>query len=332
LPPGIVNSLAKKAAVSEKAKETSAANRYNVKSWKVVSEMAKSNRQVYKIPQPKVPKALQLEQSSKPVAPVLPERNQLCFGVFGACLVVGLTLDAFLVYYLAHNALVAYGEHPINWLQAILYTVFVAMALSLVRGVVWGSFVLSAALAGRTQSFTAQMQICQWARKLHLFLPGGSSWATQAIIQRMIAKEDYKDAIALGSAEYETLAKKNPKDQSLANLGSCIAFSYQMQNEHHRSIEWNEKAIQSFEQIFESIAKSGGIKKYAGQSVVETLQIQYAQVLVGLGSSYLAVQNRMKAKEHLKNALVQARKAPDSPQKRDVIRACEEYLRQLKHF
>lgn len=294
--------------------------------------MAKSNRQIYKVPQPKVPKALQLEQASKPAAPVLPERNQLCYGVFGACLLIGLILDVFLVYYLAHNAVTAYGEHPINWGRAILYTVFVAMALSLIRGVVWGSFVLGAALAGRTQSYTAQMNICQWARKLHLVLPGGSSWATQAIIQRMIAREEYKEAIALGSTEYEAMAKKNPKDQSLANLGSCIAFAYQMQDEHHRSIEWNEKAVQSFEEIFQSIAKSGGLKKYAGQSLVETLQIQYAQVLVGLGSSYLFVQNRMKAKEHLKNALTQARKAPDSQQKRDVIRACEEYLSKLKHF
>ena len=81
-----------------------------------------------------------------------------------------------------------------------------------------------------------------------------------------------------------------------------------------------------------TIAKSGGMKKFAGQSVVETLQIQYAQVLVGLGIAYLSVQNRMKAKEHLKNALQQARKAPDSAQRRDVIKSCDDQLSRLKHF
>jgi tetratricopeptide (TPR) repeat protein len=294
--------------------------------------MAKSNRQVYKIPQPKAPKGVQLEQSNPTLAPVVPEKNRLCYGVFAGCLITGLILDSLLVYYLAHNAVSAYAEHPIHWPQAILYTVLVAMGLSLMRAVVWGSLILSAALASRTQSFKAQMDICQWAIKFQYLLPGGASWAVQAIIQRMIAKEQYKEAITLGSTEYEIMAKKNPKDQSLANLGSCVAFAYQMQNENHRAIEWNEKSVKSFEQIFESIAKSGGIKKFAGQSVVETLQIQYAQVLLGLGSAYLGVQNRLKAKEHLKNALTQARKAPDSAQKRDVIRACEECLSKLKHF
>ncbi len=173
--------------------------------------MAKSNRQVYKIPQPKAPKAVQLEQSSAKPAPVGPERNGLCYSVFGGCMITGLILDAFLIYYLAHNAVVAYGEHPINWAQAILYTVLVGMALSLIRAVVWGSFILGAALAGRTQSFKAQLDICQWARKFHYVLPGGSSWATQAIIQRMITREEYKEAIALGSGEFEALAKKNAR-------------------------------------------------------------------------------------------------------------------------
>jgi hypothetical protein len=293
--------------------------------------MAKSNRQVYKVPQPKAPKAVQLEQAN-PAASVVPERNRLCYGVFAGSLVTGFILDLLLVYYLAHNAASAYDQHPVNWTQAILYTVLLAMALSLIRAVIWGSFILSAALASRTQSYTAQMDICHWARKYRYLLPGGAAWANQAIIQRMITKEEYKEAVALGSAEYELMVKKNPKDQSLANLCSCIAFAYQMQNEQHRSIEWNEKSVQSFEEIFASIAKSGGMKKFAGQSIVETLQIQYAQVLVGLGTGYLSVQNRLKAKEHLKNALQQARKAPDSAQKRDVIRACEDQLSRLKHF
>jgi len=200
------------------------------------------------------------------------------------------------------------------------------------RAIVWGSFILSTAVASRTQSFTAQQKLCQWARKFRHLLPGGASWATQTIIQRLITKEDYKEAIALGSAEYEQLSKKNAKDQSLANLCACIGFAYQMQGEQHRSIEWNEKSVQSYEQLFAALEKGGGMSKFAGQTVVDNLNLQYAQVLVGLGTAYLNVQNRMKAKEHLKNALQQARKAPDSPQRRDIIRSCEEILSKLKHF
>ena len=296
--------------------------------------MAKSNRQIYKIPQPKQSKAVRLEQATAAAEPaiVLPEQNTLCYSIFGGSLVIGFVLDVLLVYYLAHNAVVAYNQLPIDWLRAILYTVALAMALSLIRGVVWGAFVLSATIASRTQSFKAQMDICRWARKYRYLLPGGPSWATQAIIQRMLTKEQYKEAVDLGSEEYEIMSKKNPKDQSLANLCACVAFGYQMQNEAHKSIEWNERSAKSFDQIFEAISKSGGISKFAGQSVLENLQIQYAQVLVGLGISYISVQNRMKAKEHFKNALVQARKAPDTPQKRDIMRAAEEQLKTLKHF
>lgn len=293
--------------------------------------MAKSNRQVYKIPQPKMPKAVQLESKPEPIVETAGP-NGLCYGIFAGALILGFSLNIWLVYLVTHNVVAAYSEHPINWVQAILYTVLLAMALSLVRGIVWGSFVLSATVAARTQAVKAQMDICTWARKFRYILPGGAAWATQAIIQRMITKEEYKEAIALGSEEYELMIKKNPKDQSLANLCACIAFAYQMQNEQHRAIEWNEKAVKSFDEIFAAIGKSGGVSKYAGQSILQTLYIQHAQVLMGLAMSYLSVRNRMKAKENLKEAISQARKAPDSSQKRDVIRTCEEHLSQLKHF
>ena len=128
------------------------------------------------------------------------------------------------------------------------------------------------------------------------------------------------------------MTKKNAKDQGLANLCACVSFAYQMQNEQHRAIEWSEKSVKSFDEIFAAISKSGGINKYAGQSILQTLYIQHAQVLMGLALSYLSVQNRLKAKENLKEAIQQARKAPDSAQKRDVIRTCEEHLSRLKHF
>jgi len=293
--------------------------------------MAKSNRQVYKIPQPKMPKAVQLESKPEPVVETVGPNN-LCYGLFFACLVVGFGADIWLVYLVSHNVVAAYSEHPFNWLSAILYTVLLAMAISLVRGILWGSFVLSATVAARTQSIKAQMDICHWARRFRAILPGGAAWATQAIIQRMITKEEYKEAIALGTEEYEFMTKKNAKDQSLANLCACVSFAYQMQNEQHRAIEWSEKSVKSFDEIFAAIGKSGGINKYAGQSILQTLYIQHAQVLMGLAVSYMSVQNRLKGKENFKEAIQQARKAPDSPQKRDVIRTCEEHLSRLKHF
>ncbi|MBU6454448.1 MAG: GAP family protein [Cyanobacteria bacterium REEB67] len=271
-------------------------------------------------------------QAAAAAAPVKPEQNELCYGVFWGTLIVGALANIALVYFVAHNAIAAYSEHPINWLPAILNTLFLVMALSLLRAVVWGSFVMSAALANRTQSFKAQTDICQWARKYRRLLPGGASWATQAIIQRMLTKEQYKDAIALGSAEYETVVKKDPRDQSLANLCSCLGFANQMLNEQHRAIEWNEKAVDCYQKLFVELEKSKGMSKFAAKNVVDNLQLQYAQVLAALATSYLYTRNRVKAKEHLKNALAQARKAQDSPQKRDVIRVCEEQLGQLKHF
>jgi len=293
--------------------------------------MAKSNRQVYKIPQPKMPKAVQLESKPEPVVETVGPNN-LCYGLFFSALAIGFATNVWLVYLIAHNVVAAYSEHPINWLPAIGYTVLLAMALSLVRAVVWGSFVLAATVASRTQAIQAQMDICRWARKFRAILPGGAAWATQAIIQRMITKEEYKEAIALGTEEYEQVSKKNAKDQGLANLCACVSFAYQMQNEPHRAIEWSEKSVKSFDEIFAAIGKSGGINKYAGQSILQTLYMQHAQVLMGLAMSYLSVQNRFKAKENLKEAIQLARKAPDSAQKRDVIRTCEEHLSRLKHF
>lgn len=80
------------------------------------------------------------------------------------------------------------------------------------------AFVVAATVAGRTNAFSAQLKICTWALKFKSILPNGASWASQAIIQQMMAKQDFDQIIEFGTTQYEDITAKNPKDHSLAVL------------------------------------------------------------------------------------------------------------------
>ena len=73
-------------------------------------------------------------------------------------------------------------------------------------------------------------------------------------------------------------------------------------------------------------------KKLGGQGVVEAMTMNYAQVLAGLGSSYLQQQNFRKAKELLKQSLEQAKKTSETPERRQLVKQVEEGLSRLKRW
>lgn len=291
---------------------------------KSVSHHPSAGRQV----RTKQPKAPQIEAPPLPVEN--PGQDKVVYAVFATILIVGTIINILLFYFVGQNLHQAYLAK--NWLNTALMAALLVGLLFAVRAAFTAAFVVAATVAGRTNAFSAQLKICTWALKFKSILPDRASWASQAIIQQMMAKQDFDQIIEFGTTQYEDITAKNPKDHSLAVLCTYVGMSYQAKGDLSKSIEWNEKSIEQFGKFFESIEKSKFAKKLGSQGVVEAMTLNYAQVLAGLGSSYLQQQNFRKGKELLKQSLEQAKKTSETPERRQLIKQVEDGLSRLKHW
>ena len=291
---------------------------------KSVSQHPSAGRQI----RAKQPKAPQLEAPPIPVEN--PAQDKVVYAVFATILLVGTIVNILLFYFVGQNLHEAYLAK--NWLNTALMAALLVGLLFAVRAAFTAAFVVSATVAGRTNAFSAQHKICTWALKYKSILPDRASWASQAIIQQMMTKQNYDQVIEFGTTQYEDITSKNPKDHSLAVLCNFVAMSYQLKGDLLKSIEWNERSIEQFGKFFASIEKSKFAKKLGGQGVVEAMTINYAQVLAHLGNSYYQQQNFRKAKELFKQSLEQAKKTSETPERRQLIKQVEEGLSRLKRW
>lgn len=268
-------------------------------------------------------------QQTKPT-PTPSGQDKLAYAVFWGTLGGGTILNGVMVFFIMQALRTDMAKSSVDWLHAGFMFVSLLLALFLLRAVIWGAFVLGAGMASRTQSWAAQTKICTWAMKVRDILPGGASWAAQAIIQQLMTRGEYEEVIDLGTREYELMVSRKSKDHTLALLCSCVGLAYQSKNENHRAIEWNERSAEQFKAMFASLDKNA--KKLAGQGLVDQLSMQYAGVYANLGALYLALGNKAKAKENFKLSMEQARKLPDSAQKRELVEKIQEQLTRLKRW
>ncbi len=276
----------------------------------------------------KQPKGPVLEQTPLPVAN--PSQDKVVYAVFATIFLVGIAINLILFYFVGQNLYQSYLAKS-WWMVAGAAGLMVALLFG-VRAAVAAAFIVSATVASRTAAFGAQQQICRWALKYRAILPDRASWASQAIIQQIMAKEQYDQVIEFGSEQYDDITTKNPKDHSLAVLCTYVGMAYQAKGETAKSIEWNEKSVAQFGKFFESINKSKFAKKMGGAGVVEAMTFNYSQVLAALGSSYLQQQNFRKAKELFKLSLENAKKSPETPERRQLIKQVEDGLGRLKRW
>lgn len=261
-----------------------------------------------------------------------PGKDKLCFSVFGGILVGGTCLTGLGLFFSIQNLIQVATHQPLNWVAAIGMTVLAVLSFLFLRFVLWAAFFASTMMAAKTQSWQAQEKICQAAMKYRVILPGGASWAVQALLQQMLSRGQYKEVLVLGGQEYDIAIKKNPKDQSLAALCACVGLAHQVQGDIHGSILWNERAVELFAKVIEAVNKSGPMKKLADRSMVDGIYLQYVGAFANLGASYFNVGNYGKAKKNFGLALDEAGKLPDSPEKQNIIRAVKDHLGRLKHW
>jgi tetratricopeptide (TPR) repeat protein len=262
-----------------------------------------------------------------------PSKDKLVYGTFAGVLLLGLSINLALLYFIGANLYANVTSAPPNWLvtgvMALLFGLVLFFGL---RPAINAPFFIAATVGDRVNALEAQRKICEWALKYRGLLPDRASWASQAILQQLMMAEKHDEIIAMGTSTYEELTTRNANENSLAPLCGFVGMAYQAKNEVAKAIEWHEKALEQYERSFKALEKSKMAKKLTDQSVVQTLNLNYAGTFCTLAGGYMQQQNFRKAKELFKKSLEQARKCPESSQRRDLIKAVEDQLSRLKHW
>jgi tetratricopeptide (TPR) repeat protein len=262
-----------------------------------------------------------------------PSKDKLVYGAFAGVLLLGLSINLALLYFIGANLYANVTSVPPNWLvtgvMALLFGLVLFFGL---RPAINAPFFIAATVGDRVNALEAQRKICEWALKYRGLLPDRASWASQAILQQLMMAEKHDEIIAMGTSTYEELTTRNANENSLAPLCGFVGMAYQAKNEVAKAIEWHEKALEQYERSFKALEKSKMAKKLTDQSVVQTLNLNYAGTFCTLAGGYMQQQNFRKAKELFKKSLEQARKCPESSQRRDLIKAVEDQLSRLKHW
>lgn len=262
-----------------------------------------------------------------------PSQEKVVYATFAGVLLLGLGINLTLLYFIGATLYGAAVSQPPNWLMVAGMTVAFGLVIYFgLRPAINAPFFIAATIGDRVNALDAQRKICEWAIKFRNVLPDRASWATQAIMQQMLGSEKHDEIIAMGTSTYEELIKRNPNENSLAPLCGFVGMSYQAKNQGAKAIEWHEKALEQYERSFQALEKSKFAKKLTDASVVQALNFNYAQTFCALAGGYMQQQNFRKAKELFKKALEQARKCPETPQRRDLIKLVEDNLSRLKNW
>lgn len=272
-----------------------------------------------------------------PTGPSLPpagDKDKVCYGISIAVLASGVVLMGGMWYSIVGTLMRAATSSPVDWWAIGGMAVLGALSFFVARFFLWLSILAPLMLAAQTRSYSAQERFCKIALKFRQFLPGAATWASNGLLQLMLSRGQTKEAIALGSSEYEYAIKKNPKDQSLAPMCAQLGIAHQMSGEHQLSILWNERAYEQFQSLLESMEKSDPKKKklLPDKQFVDQARLQSAGICASLGTSYFNVGNYGKAKTFYTRAVDQANKLPDSPEKQQIIQVGRDQVQRLKHW
>jgi tetratricopeptide (TPR) repeat protein len=225
--------------------------------------------------------------------------------------------------------------HPPNWLSIVLAGVTIGASIFIARMLAWMSFFGAIMFAFKMGAWQTQERLCRMASNWWKLFPGGGCTAATLLVQSLVNRGQYEEAIEFGRQQYEVHASDAKAAQNLAGMYVTIGMASQLQGNSKESIVWNERAITALNASVEEMANkktifskiaSGQAKEMAG-----TMLTQLAMVTFNNASCYMSLQNQRQAKAQFKKAIELANQAPDFSEKKELIRQCGDALGRLKH-
>lgn len=224
---------------------------------------------------------------------------------------------------------------PVNWFGAIVGVLGVAASVLLARALLWASFLLPIMYASKKKGWQSVEDLCRRALKLWKVIPGGASTAAVMLVQSLLTRGEYDEAVKFAEGEWERHNTDIEYNKSLAPMYSAIGMVQQATGDYKGSITWNERAIQAFDNLLVQLKSGKGLMakmaKAQNNQLIANVQTQLAVSHFNNAQSYFNQRNHRAAKDAYRKVLEHINEAGDFPEKSDLVHATKEQLSRLKH-
>lgn len=224
----------------------------------------------------------------------------------------------------------------VDWVNCGLFGLLVIASFlasgALVRLALFGSVMAASKLAA-WQSLEA---ISRKALKVPGFVTGGGSWAAVVLVQSLVSRGLYNDAVEVAEAEWERSGEDKGQSQNLGPMCAAVAVANQAQNQFLTALTWNERAVECLESALAEMSKpKKGLLARAAQSQSDQfkgqLQAQLAAAYFNCANVHFNSMNHRKARKQYDLAVKNAAEAPPFPQKNEIMKLGKEQLKRLKN-
>jgi len=282
---------------------------------------------------PKTPRAAEIPVNDTPSNV---KGDNMSLGLFVALLIACAATAGLGVYFSSTRFVQAINATPTDWLTIVAMTLILTLALLLARTFFWLAFFGPVMLAARMGAWSTCEKLCKQAIKLPQTLSRGSSWASVALVQSLVTRGKFAEAIEVAEAEWQRSGQDVRQVQNLGPLCVTVGIATQVESDMKESLKWNERGVECLNKSLTELDKpKKGImaKAMAPQSSEWTGQVktQLAVAHFNIASIYMQKQDHRRAKENFKKSVDFANQAPEFPQKADIVKVGREQLGRLKH-
>ncbi len=240
------------------------------------------------------------------------------------------------IYFSTVRFLQAVTSSPIDYVSCVLMTGLLFISLLVSRNLLWLSFFGTVMLSAKMGAWKSLEGTSRRALKFHKYLPNGSAWASLALTQSLAGRGLYKEAIKHADEEWERSGENPNQAHNMGPICVTAAISHQTEGDMAKTILWNERAIATLNKSLEDMTKpKKGLMAWAqapqSEQMIGQLRLQLAGAYFNLATLQFNNQDHRRAKENYKKAVENAHKAPDFPQKSDILKYAGEQLARLKH-
>ena len=293
-----------------------------------VSNKGAINRTVvkYKGKKPELP------VNDEPSNVVADTQSKLIFAAM--CLVSTLLVGGALVWSVREGVHAAYGN-PANLVGVVVSVLAVAASVLLARTLIWASLFVPIMFASKSKAWASLESLCNTANKLWRIIPGGSATAAVMLVQSLMSRGQYDDAVKFADDEWQLHHENIEYNRSLAPMYSAVGMVLQSQGDFKNSLMWCDRAIEAFEGLLDQLVnKPSFLAKLANsqnQQVTAGVHTQLAVSYFNSAATHFNQRNYRAAKESYKRTLDHLNSSSDFPEKADLLMATKEQMSRLKH-
>jgi hypothetical protein len=262
--------------------------------------------------------------------------DNMALGLFFALLIAAAATLGVGVFFSSTKFVAAINASPVDWSTVIGMTILLTVTLLVARSLFWLAYFGPVMLASRIGAWQTGEAMCRRAIKLPSQLSRGSSWASVALVQSLVTRGKYKEAIETAEAEW-TRSSGDPRQvQNIGPMCVTVGIASQAESDLKESLKWNERGVECLNKVLESCEKpkTNILQKAMAPQSAEWLGQVRTQLTVAhfqIASIYMQKQDHRRAKENFKKSIDFANLAPDFPQKGDIVKVAREQMGRLKH-